>query len=94
MALQAKKNTINDIRCSVYILNIIVQDILTDYILHFKTDYIIDNDDSNNSNINIKDLSITTKIRKLATLIKYTTENKKLLLERIEKYKKRKFNTF
>jgi len=86
--LRIKNDIINDIRCSAHILNILVQDILTDYILHSKTDYIIDNDDSNNSNINIKDLSITTKIRKLTTFIKYTTENKKLLFEGIEKYKK------
>jgi hypothetical protein len=86
--LQAKNDTINDIRCSAHILNIIVQDILTDYILHSKTDYIIENNDSNESNINIKDIFITTKIRKLATLIKYTIENKKLLIEGIEKYKK------
>ena len=88
MALQTKNDTINDIRYSAHILNIIIQDILTNSILHSKTNYIIDNNDSNNSNINIKDLSITTKIRKLITLIKYTTENKKLLLEGIEKYKK------
>ena len=41
---------------------------------------------SNNNNID-SNIIITTKLRKLATLIKYTQENKKLFLEGINKYK-------
>ena len=86
--LRKKNNSINDIRCSAHIINIIVQDILSDYILHSKNEYVIDDNNNDNNNNNNTDVSIITKVRKLATLIKYTAENKKLLLEGINKYKK------
>ena len=68
-------------------MNIIVQDILSDYILHSQNGYIID-DSENNSNDSNNKISTITKVRKIATLIKYTTENRKLLLEGVDKYKK------
>ena len=94
-----KKNTTNkslyDIRCSAHILNLVIQDILQDYILNKKAENDINSysnsiitsnntttDNTNNNNID-SNITITAKIRKIATLIKYTQENKKLFLEGI-----------
>ena len=85
------KAIIYDIRCTAHILNLIIQDILQDYILNVTAEKaIIEFTDNINNNtiINTTSDSIITKIRKLATLVKYTQENRKLFIEDIDKYKK------
>src|SRR5690348_3767250 len=91
-----KKNvnaTVNDVRCAALILNLVVQDILRGYILDvYNENDIVEYTDAINTDASISNNTstcnemITTKVRKMATLIKYTQENRKLLLEGIEKY--------
>jgi hypothetical protein len=73
-----KTNTnsnIYDIRCVSHILNLVVNDILREYLLKTK---------NNTTNTN---LNITSKIRRISTILKYNTEPKKLFYEGIQKYK-------
>jgi hypothetical protein len=88
---KAKNKTLYDIRCAAHIINIITQTILKDYILNNQTEKAISEytDRLNeNTNENENNDIVTTKLRKLVVLIKYNLENRKLLIEGIEKYKK------
>jgi hypothetical protein len=84
---------IYDIRCISHILNIVVRDILKEYLLQLAAEIELSNYTNTITNINtinnnIINKGITNKCRRIATLIKYTFENKTLFLEGIEKYKK------
>ena len=74
---------IYDIRCATHIINIVVNDILKEYLLQstFETElstYIT----TLNTPIDTFQLkTLISKVRRIATLIKYTNENRKLLLE-------------
>jgi hypothetical protein len=59
-----------DIRCTTHIINLVITDILRDYLSH-----------TQNSS------TIISRIRRLATIIKYNQEPRKLLFEGIIKYK-------
>jgi hypothetical protein len=98
--LHQRKHQILDIRCIAHILNIVIHDILLDYlsnsIIIIDLSTYTENIDNNE---NYKDIiednyNIITKVQRLATLVKYTTENRELLIHNSEKYKKNKILPF
>lgn len=82
---------IYDIRCTTHIINIVVNDILKEYLLHSTTETELSTYTTTmiTTSETSRPKNLITKIRRLATLIKYTTENRKLFLEGIEKYKRK-----
>ncbi len=94
--IKKQKKTFYDIRCTAHIINLVVQTILRDYILNTKSkkniiEYINEFINNEDNDIYIFDNNldnIIIKLRKLINLIKYIQENRKLLFEGIEKYKR------
>ena len=80
---------IYDIRCITHIINIVVNDILKEYLLQSTSEAELSTYTTTiTASESLQPKKLITKIRRLVTLIKYTTENRKLFLEGIEKYKK------
>ena len=69
-SLTNKEFTI-DIRCAAHILNLVARDILRDYLQSNTT----------NTTTITTDSTITSRIRRLASILKYNYEPKKLLLK-------------
>ncbi len=91
------KDFMNDIRCVTHIINLVVQDILQDYILNSKNNNNLieyTTQFENESDLPTYNINITAKVRKIVTSLKYVQENRKLLLEGIEKGKRDKNITF
>ena len=77
-----------------YVLNLIIKDILEKYLL--KSAEETELSDYTNNIINIKDINninnnkitgLSNKIRRIATLIRYTSKNRQLFQKAIKRYK-------
>ena len=83
-------NTLNlyDIHYTAHIINLVVKDILKEYLLYTVAEAELSNYINNFTDNTNKIKGLTNKIRRISTLIKYTREGQQLFNEGLEKYKK------